>query len=141
MSEINAQRVLEILEELRAEGIIGETYMSRLNTLDSKWWAVGLFKTDRMGEGRAVLELLRHAVFDGLIVRVYREQPTQVVYSLRVRTNSTVEGVIREASEVFAALPGEYSVEDYGLADLGPDIREALNPLPPPVQVEQIPER
>ncbi len=96
-------------------------------------------KTQHESEGRIVLEALTHVSFDGVVVRVYQEEPLIVHYAKRATSQSRIDTITHEAVAVFESLPGhlEDAVEQE-MHDFGIDLAELLNPIPPPFKIEEI---
>ena len=77
-------------------------------------------------------------------MRVYQEDPLIIHYAKRASTQHRIDTVTKEAAAVFESLPGHLKeeitedLEAFGTELIGVDIRELLNPIPPPFQLEAI---
>lgn len=105
------------------------------------WRTAGIVKSQIEGPGRVVLEVLAHPKVGGLVVRVFEEDPFTVRYAKRAENVGVIRQIVSEATTVFETLDGE-ATEDLAsetMEMLGIDLRELLNPIPPPFTVEEIP--
>lgn len=141
---MDSSRAILAIERIVASGLSGvwRPYSSRLGSSDSTWTSTGIFKSQIEGDGRIVLEALTLVSFDGVVVRVYQEDPLVIHYAKRASTQLRIDTITKEAAAVFESLPGhldEEITEDFeafGTELIGVDIRELLNPLPPPFLIE-----
>ncbi len=89
-------------------------------------------------DGRIVLEALSHVTFDGVVVRVYQENPLVVHYAKRASTQCRIDAVAKEAAAVFESLVGQLEEEfTEDLGAFGIDLGDLLNPIPPPFSIEE----
>ncbi len=128
------------IERVIAAGLSGawRPYSSRLENPETSWTTTGILKSQKEGDGRIVMEALSHVSFDGVVMRVYQEEPLIIHYAKRASTQGRIDAVTKEAAAVFESIPGhleEEVAED--LREFGLDLGELLNPIPPPFTIEE----
>jgi hypothetical protein len=108
-----------------------------------KWKVAGIYATAR-NDARRVLEVFVQPEEDLCVVRVYQDDPLTFHYA--VKTTSGLEAataLAREAAEIFRGLvplDAKNASETDIPEELGPEVLEALAPIPPPIALEQIAE-
>lgn len=140
---MDSSRAILAIQRLIESGVVGgfRPYSSRLDVPDTSWTTTGILKSQHEGDGRIVLEALSHTSVDGVVVRVYQENPLVIHYAKRASSRGQIDAITREAAAVFESLPGhleEETVED--LEGLGLHIGDLLNPIPPPFRIEDTPD-
>ena len=91
--------------------------------------------------GRVVLEALAHESYEGLVVRVFEEDPFELHYAKRSVDPAVIDLILSEAAAVFGRLDGE-PAEDLASESkeiLGIDMADLLNPIPPPFTLAETP--
>lgn len=105
------------------------------------WRSAGVINSQREGQGRVVLEVLVHPGFGGQVIRVFEEDPFLLHYAKRAEGEEVIRQIVLEAAVVFETLDGE-ATEDLAansMEMLGIDLKDLLNPIPPPFTIEEIP--
>ena len=105
------------------------------------WRSAGLMKNQVDRGGRVVLEALAHESYEGLVVRVFEEDPFELHYAKRSVDPAVIDLILSEAAAVFGRLDGE-PAEDLASESkeiLGIDMADLLNPIPPPFTLAETP--
>lgn len=129
------------LKRVTSRGLDGpwKRYTMRGGSGDRRWTTTGIMKEQIGADGRIVLEALQSRANSDIIVRVYREDPLETCYARRVTSPTDVERCTTEAAAIFDTMPG---VPLKGLGMLGIVFnllfRGALNPPPPPFDIDEI---
>jgi hypothetical protein len=108
-----------------------------------KWKVAGIYAT-ACNDARCVLEVFVQPEGDLCVVRVYQDVP--LIFHYALKTTGGVESasaLVRDAAEIFRDLvpsdaknASETDIPD----ELGPEVLEALAPIPPPISLEHIAE-
>jgi hypothetical protein len=92
-------------------------------------------------ENRLVLEALYLQQIDTCVVRVYQESPLKVLYARKFGVSApSCAQIMDSAFAVFAQhLPSRLPMQPDAHESLGPKVERALLPIPPPVNVADVP--
>jgi hypothetical protein len=92
-------------------------------------------------DNRLVLEALFLKRGDTCVVRVYEESPIQFFFARKfdIRGNSCEEIMALAVDALVQRLPARIPTPRQVPASLGLDVEQALLPIPPPVNLSQIP--
>ena len=93
-------------------------------------------------ENRLILEALYLQGIDTCVVRVYEENPLRVLYARKFSVDiSSCMQIIDYAFAVFQQhLPSKLPVQPDAHVPLEPRVARALQPIPPPVRVADVPD-
>lgn len=109
---------------------------------ENPWQVVGLYGYESKHE-RLVLEAFYLASHDTCVVRVFRENPLEILYARKAVNDLTrLAAVLDEAAAQFLlhlknAVPLQTSQAGYGRLDrlLGKSFSRAMAPIPPPIDL------
>jgi hypothetical protein len=108
-----------------------------------KWKVAGIYATAR-NDARCVLEVFVHAEDDLCVVRVYQDDPLTFHYAFKTTTGlESATCLVREAAEIFRGLvpsDAKNASETDIPEELGPNMIDALAPIPPPITLEHLAE-
>jgi hypothetical protein len=105
------------------------------------WQAVGLHATS-LEDRKLVLEVLHLPTQEVGVVRVYQEEPPEILFARKSADVQKLAEYVQEAASCFMAnFPSQAQpfVDVEGLSsDLGFDVSIAFTPIPPPLDLAEI---
>lgn len=124
-----------------SRGLVGpwKRYETKGGGGEFRWSAAGIMKKQVGVDGRIVLEALASKAFPEIVIRVFSEEPLVTHYARKVVSPSDMDGCMAEAGGIYDRIPGEgFQGSDPLGSMFNFLLRGALNPLPPPFDIDEI---
>jgi hypothetical protein len=139
--EIESKAVLKKCNEVHQVCV----YSSSGNT-----WKTAGFYTKLNFESRLVFEICLHEKLDSPVVRVFKENPLEIVFARKFFQETGLHKAVEQAGNAFISLlpiesvfqpEPEDSLDDLPFSEEEKQLlKNALNPIPPPMDLKTIPE-